>query len=384
MRKTRVLIALLAGGCGRMGFDADPPDDDDLPAPAKLACGSAPSFAIANGLREMAAVPTSKGFALFTSNDAKDLRGWTFSVDDAAMLAASVKDASLDVDVTGAFGASVDGDDILVGAIHGAMATLGTRYHALDASLAPRATPVTSEGRVIGAVPLATSGLATTVPQQAFASIRYEAGDIAVHGIAGDGTDEGTRMLGVVAEEPGELGITAAPTSYAVVWVETSASPNAARVALLDENYAIVKGPVTVQHAAGEDVIRPRLHHAPQLGGYAVTWFEKTKNGTDDVYVQLLDDSLAPVVPATLVQASAVRPILAADDTGFYVAYVNVAAKPNRIDIAHVAPDGTLAVRSAASSGGEVTAFTLVERNGQPILVHAEDIGRLWFEPLCP
>jgi hypothetical protein len=385
MRKTRVLVlALLVAGCGRMGFDAEPASDLDAPRPARLMCGEAPSFSIGDAkLRDMAAVPTNAGFAVFTSNEAKDLRGWTFTL-DGADLAQKAKNLAIDADVTGAFGASSDGDDILLGSIHGAMLTLATHYHALDGSLAKRSETVTEQGRVIGAVPLATSGLTTVLPQQAFASIRYEADDVAVHGIAGAGTDLGTRMLGVAAEKPSELGITGARSSYAAVWLDTSASPNVARVALLDETYAIVKGPVTVSNDNGEDVIRPRLHWARAFNAYAVAWFEKTAGGADDVYVQILDEYLVPKFSAKLVQASAVRPKLAADETGFYIAYVNTAAKPDRIDIARVTPDGAITIRSAATSGGATTAFAMVERGGQPVLISAEDTGALTFDPLCP
>jgi hypothetical protein len=384
MRKTRVLIALLVTGCGRMGFDAEPASDLDDPLPARLMCGESPSFAIGERmLRDMTAVSTAAGFALFTANEAKELRGWTFTL-DGADLTQRAKNLVIDSDVTGAFGASSDGDDILLGSIHGAMTTLATHYHALDGALAKRGETIVEQGRVIGAVPLATSGLATTVPQQAFASIRYEGADIAVHGIAGTGTDLTTRMLGVANTQPSELGITAARSSYAAIWLDTSASPNVARVALLDENYAITKGPVTVDHDGGDGVIRPRLHWAPALDAYAVAWFEKTGGGADDVYVQILDENLVPKFPAKLVQASAVRPKLASDDTGFYVTYVNAAAKPNRIDIARVTPQGAISIRSAATSGGATTAFTTVERNGQPILISAEDTGELTFDPLCP
>lgn len=361
-----------------MGFDVEPPPDDTEPAPGKLLCGSATRFSILDDeLRELAAVATRSGFALFAANTTNELRGWTFAFDDAGVLAPRAKNLAIDSDVTGAFGASTAGESIVLGSIHGAMTTLGTRYHMFDEGLATRAGAVTSEGRVIGSVPLATSGLAT----EAVAGIRYEGTDIAVHGLAA-GADQGTRMLGVGPEAPSELGIAPAGTSFAATWLDTAASPNAARVALLDETYGIVKGPVSVKNDLGEDVIEPRLHWSQALGAYAVAWFEKTPSGSDDVYVSILDDALAPTVFAKKVHVNAVRPKVASDETAFYVAYV--ARDANRIDIARVAPDGTMTIRSATSGGGAPMAFTVVERAGQPVLVYAEDTGDLWFEPLCP
>jgi len=371
---------LLAAGCGRYGFEGGPDDPAPDAATSALRCGNAPKFSVGTLVRDVAAIATSQGFALFTVDEAKELRGWSYGL-DAGALTAEAQNVALDIDVTGAFGASAAGDDIVIGAIHGAMTTLGTTYHALDAGLAERSTPVISNGRVIGVEPLARCAT-----QPGLASIRHETGDVAVHGIATNGSDLGTRMLGVAAENPNELSIITAGTGYAVAWIDTIATPNTTKLALLDENYAFVKGPVTVMNTAGFDTIRPRIRWAPGSNTYAVAWFEKTPTGDDDVYAQVFDAQLQPMFAPKLVETSAVRPKLATDGTSFYIGYLQVAANPDRMQTAHLTTDGTLTIRSAASSGGTPLAFSMVERAGQAVLVYVESKTSVdvWFEALCP
>lgn len=369
---------LLASACGRLGFDpGEETPDAPPPGPALLACGAAPSFALgALGLEELSVVATAQGFTIASLDDAKNLYAWAYALDGDALIPAGAR--SIDADITGGFGAAAIGDDVVVAAVHGALATLGTTYHALDGALAARAPASVRAGRVLGLDPIAASGVSPSL-----ASIRYEGTGIAVDGLDLGGTEIATGVLGYDTEVPDQLAIAPAGTGYAIAWVDTMASPNATKVALLDESLQIVTGPITI--AGADDTILPRVRWAPTSNSYAVAWFQKAGAG-DDVYIQLFDAALQPKLAPKLVQAEAVVPRLATDGSEFWLGYINVAATPARMDVARVALDGAITIRTAASGGGEMMAFAMVERAGQPVLVYAEaGLGgaTLWFDPLC-
>jgi len=372
-----LLLAVTA--CGRLGFDRS---DDDAPDGSTLPCGAAPKFAVGAAVpRDMVAVATPTGFAVFTVDQPLNLRGWSFDW-TAGLLASVAQDVAIDIDITGAFGAATIGDDIVVAAVHGTSAalTLGSTYHALDATLAERSN-ATVAGRVVGVEPIAMSGRT-----KALAGLRYEGGDIAVHGLAANGTDLATRTMNVGAEKPSELGIVPAGTGYAITWVDVMASPNVTKLALLDDSLAVVYGPVTVSSGTGFDTIRPVVRWALASNTYAVAWYEKNDAGDDDLYAQVFDATLQPRFAAKLVQGSAVFPKLATDGTAFWIGYGNYGASPDRVDVARLTPDGAMTIRSAVMGGGTPLAFAMVERAGQAVLVYAEDNGGVdvWFDPLCP
>ncbi len=376
-----VLIGLLmavASGCGRYGFEADDNATPDADAtPRLLTCGLAPKFAIGTTtLKDFAAVPTSNGFALFSIDNSNELRGWSYAWNGDALQ--HVIDGAIVQNVTGAFGADAIGDDIVVTAVTNT--PTATSYHLLDANLARRAAPVTAVGRVVGAWPISRAGTTDEL-----ASVRYETNDVAVYNIdARSGADGTMRMLGAAPDAPSELSITSAGTGYAVAWVDTAATPNLTRLALLDKAFNVIKGPIVISAGTAFDTIRPRIRWAPLSNTYGVTWFEKTPTGDDDVYAAVFDDQLAPKFAPVKLQTSAVRPKIATDGTAFWIGYVN--AGLNSMDVARLTVDGSVVVRSAASGGGAPKAFGMVERAGQPVLVTVEESGgsQLYFDPLCP
>lgn len=375
-----VLVGLLvaATGCGRYGFEpGDEPEPDAPIAPRQLTCGLSPKFSLGTTtLKDFHAVPTSTGFALFSIDTSDELRGWSYEWRDDTL--AKGRDGAVLQNVTGAFGAAALGDDIVVAGTTGGGPTLATTYLLLDHELFMRTAPVTTPSRVIGAWPLARSGASNEL-----ATVRYENNDVAVQGISATGQDGSMRMYGVTAEAPSELSIVTAGSGYAVSWVDTAATPNQTKLALLDEYFAVVKGPITIVSGTTFDVIRPRVRWAPTSNTYGVTWFEKIASGDDDVYVAIFDDQLATKVAPMRVATSAVRPKIATDGNAFWLGYVN--AKLGRMEVAKVGLDGSLAIRAAASGGGNPKAFGMVERAGQPVLVTVEESGgsQLYFDPLC-
>jgi hypothetical protein len=374
-----VQLGLLATtACGRLGFD---PSDVVIPDPEpRIECGAPARFQVgAVSLREMVATPTSTGFAVFTVDAAKELHGWSFDWNDEDVLEVTTQNARIDVDVTGAFGATAIDGELLVAAVHGAAATLGTTYHPLDEALAPRATPVTTASRVIGVVPFAQN--------TDLAAIRFEANQVAVHGIDMSGVDGSMRVIGPATDAPSEPAIVKGHLGYAATWVAATPTPNNTQLVLLDEYYAIVKGPVAVTNTAGFDTIRPRVLWAPASNTYAVTWFEKTPTNDDDVYAQVFDAALSPRTPPTLIARSAVRPRLETDGNGFFVEDLRVDVVGNTMKVTYLAGDGTIAARTVGSSGGNPTAWAMVHRADQPVLVYAEAGASgpdLWFDAMCP
>ena len=77
-----VLIGLLtvaASACGRFGFEPGDEGGDADVAPNLLSCGLAPKFSIgATTVKDFIAVPTSKGFVLFSIDTQNELRGWSW------------------------------------------------------------------------------------------------------------------------------------------------------------------------------------------------------------------------------------------------------------------------------------------------------------------
>ena len=361
-----VLIGLLLTGACRLGFDPE-----DRPQDRQIECTQTPRFTVIDNLTAVSAVATSAGFAVFATDANKALLGWTYEWDRDKL--ENVADyAMLDADITGGFGAVASGNKILLAATHGIAETLGTTYYPLSQLLDDRAPRIVTDQQAIGAMPLAESS--------STAAIRFEGGSVVVNSIDMLGGSKGAHIVADSSVGPSELSLAPAGTGFVASWVAAAPSPNITQLAVLDDLYNVVAR-ADVFNTAGFDTIRPRVRFAATSKTYLVAWFEKTPTGDDDTYIQVLDKSLAPVIAPTRIATSSVRPVIATDGDGFFVAYKD--GPTNRMAAVHVGADGAITPRSIASSGAP-TAWSMLERAGQPVLVHADSASNLWFAPLCP
>ncbi len=376
-----LLIGVALVSACRYGFDPEArPDAPPPPPPSSLRieCGTRPRFVVGAGtLNSLVAIATPSGFDVFTRDDATALRGWSYDW-SGGQLAANAQNIAIDTDVTGTFGAVAVGAQVLLAAIHGADATLGSTYYLLTSTIAERGDRIVNAARVIGATPLATSGATADL-----AAVRYENGSVVAHPVDLAGGETAARLLVDGAALPSEASLGRAAAGYVAWWVAGAPSPNEARVELLDGSFAVTAGPITIDNSRGFDTIRPRVAWAATSHTYAVAWYEKTPTNDDDTYVQVFDAQLQPVIPPTRIAAYAAGPVIGSDGTDFLVAFITSTG----MQAAHVAADGTITMRAVGSSGGTPKAWAMVEREGQPVLVYAEAGGSgpdLWFDPLCP
>jgi hypothetical protein len=372
---------LLVAACGR--FDFDPQPAQPGPGEAVLRCGAPERFTIGAELRSLNAVATPLGFAIVGVDSAQDLRGWTYEWADS--LAPAAQDVPLDADVTTTTGLEVLGEEIVVASIYGGMTPIGTRLHRLDPDLASLAPASSLVGVMAGEGPISRGG--GDAPDLALVSVDPTS-RVDVRRIDTAGASLMSPQIAVdSAEVASSVRLSPARDGYLLSWTSAAGSPNKKRLALLDRNLDLVIGPVSAASGANENAIRGAVAWLPDADRYLIAWFEKVGAGGDAVWYQIFDGKLDPVMPATQLAEGGVLPQLGTDGSHFFVAWKDVAATPDALVAAVIAPDGEATLREVSSSGGSPLGFGFVERNGQSVLVWSETGGSgpdLWLDPMCP
>jgi hypothetical protein len=374
-------VGMLAA-CGRMNFGETPPEIPDAPdTPDTLRCGEPVRFQIgASNVTALDVVPTASGFTLFTVDPSNTLHGWSYDAIDGEVTAIA-ENVALDVDISQTFGAAAIGDQIMVASIYGVPTALGTKVHSLDGELAPLGQPAIRAGEIAATRPISRSGLDDG---GAFVDVDPATQDIRARPIDLMGRDAGpVRTVVPGAEGPNAVGIVPAAPGYAVVYSAAATSPNLARLALFDAQLGNIVGPVDISNSSF-DAARPQVAWAPDSGTYLVTWYEKTPTDDDDVWMQLRGPNLEPMTPPQVIANMSHSPQVTSNGDGFWMTWISYG--PERLQAAFVAPDGTVTPRAVLGSGGMPTEWSVVEREGQAVLVWTESAGSgpdLYLDPMC-
>jgi hypothetical protein len=390
MGKLRFGILALVG-CGRFGFeggatgapDGSPAGDGAIANPRTLACGEPLRFATnANGLTALAAAPTAAGFVIAAIDAGQQLEGWSYAWKDAA-LEPTAEHVVLggDARTVGATGA---GDDAIVVSVFGAAAPLGTTLYPIGDAFARRG-PEVARGEIAGDAPVAASGDDSGERAVALLTIDPLTAQVDVRAVSALGATLGppTKVVDTT-ENASSVVLAPAGTGYLATWISRAQSPNSSRLALLDPAFGVVAGPVTV-NATAFDATLGQAAWAASAGRYLITWYEKNDGGGDDVWFQLRGENLEPIAPAVVLATNAYAPAVASDGAAFWIAYRET-AEPQRLAAARVAADGTVAPRAVSHSGGAPSAWGLVTRAGQSVLVWSEQGGSgpdLYLDPFC-
>ena len=377
--KGHIVWVGLLGACGRMNFGETPPEIPDVPD--TLRCGAPARFQIgASNVTALDVVPTSTGFTLFTVDPENTLHGWTYDAIDGEVTPVA-ENVALDVDISQTFGAATIGDQIMVASIYGVPTALGTKVHSLDGELLPLGQPAIRAGEMAAEGPISRSGLDDG---GAFVDVDPANGDVRARAIDLLGHDAGpVRTILPGTESPNAVAVARAAPGYAVVYSAAMPSPNVARLALFDDALGIVAGPVDLSISAF-DAARPQVAWSPESGTYLVTWYEKTPTDDDDVWMQLRGPNLEPLTLAQVISNQSHSPQVTSNGEGFWLTWISYG--PERLQAAYVAPDGTVTPRAVIGSGGTPAKWSLVEREGQAVLVWTELGGSgpdLYLDPMC-
>ena len=369
----------LVAACGRMNFGEEPPEIPEVPD--TLRCGAPVRFQIgADDVAALDVVTTASGFLLFTTDPANTLHGWSYDAIDGDV-APVTENVALDVDISQTFGAAAIGDQIMVASIYGVPTALGTKVHALDGTLSPLGQPAIRIGEIAAAGPIARSGVGDG---GVFVDVDATTGEVRARPIDLLGRDAGAvRTILPGSESPNVVSIVPGGPGYAVVYSAATPSPNVARLALFDDQLNIVAGPVDVSTSTF-DAARPQVAWSAASNTYLVTWYEKTPTDDDDTWIQLRGPSLEPLGPAHVIASKAHSPQVTSDGDGFWLTWIRYS--PEHLEAAFVASDGALEARSVLGSGGMPAKWSLVERDGQAVLVWTETAGSgpdLYLDPMC-
>jgi hypothetical protein len=400
VRRLAIAFAFVGiGACGRFDFgnrdkppDAGNPRDDaaatadsppDAP-PMLLPCGSPSRVSFGNGFDALIASSTPNGYQVLAVDGNGNLSGSVFELQSGSLVTIADR-VALDTAQAGTLGAVQIGSQTLLASIYGRPTPAGTKLRALSADLSPLGTASTRAGVFGGDVPVATHD-----HTYAFATVDGSTKQVDAHPVDTSGADIGSLVKLVDgAEGAGNVAIAESGTGFVVTYVSSATSPNSARIELVDAAFNRLAGPITANTAAADDALRVVAAWAPTAKVFAVAWYNKDSTDGDDVWYQIRDANLGMVTPPLKIGPSVYLPYLIADTagTGFWIAYRSYATSPDKVLAGHIDATGVLTPRSVlGSNGGGVDKFTLIARDGQPVLVWTETGGigpDLYLDPMC-
>jgi hypothetical protein len=176
-----------------------------------------------------------------------------------------------------------------------------------------------------------------------------------------------------------------ATPGFIAQWNVMQAGADPLMIALLDETFAIVAGPIQVNNnGTGQGPGRPRVVWAAESDTYLITWHEK--NGVDDdVWFQLRDGNLDPITVPAILGLHGIKSEVSTDGTAFWVSWKDLTT--GVLFAASISPTGVMTPRTVTTSGGLPSQWTMLRSGTQPVLVWLETGGSgpdLWIDPLCP
>lgn len=388
-----IVDAVLAAGCGRLGFtdtvtaddatDAASDSDTNTGTP-QLSCSGPARFdvsveTVTNG---MTAIATATGYAVFGVDANGGLTGSSYEFSGSTTLAQTKQTTALDATATGPLGAvgvNTAGNLLLAEQV-GLPTATGTKLVPLDMQLAAMG-PGTSRGdSYIGLGPVAQSPTGDVVY---FAA--NGANSISAHAVTSLGVDTGT-VVEVIpsAEASGFQEISGGGgASYLATWTNAAATPIRGRMVLLDNNFAPTVPAITT--GGPGDVLMPHAVWAKNKSVYLFIWYEKNVTDGDDIYFEIRDPSLNLIGTQKLAKASAFQAVAASDGDGFLVVWDNY-VPADHLEAVYIDATGAMTTRSVFQTGGKPAKWAMTQRLGQPALVWVENGGsgpNLYIDPVC-
>lgn len=387
------MAVLCLAACGRWGFSDQPAPDatsvdsaidapPDAP-PTLLGCGQPTRFQVgASTIQAMAATGVGNGFALFTIDTTGHLSSWRYEF-SGSTLAAVAENVALDSNANGVLGAASAGGAVVLAEATGRPTADGTTVYSLSATGSTVGQPTVHAGDLAIGAPVASNGAGTGL---ALATIPTGSTEIDARLVANDGSDAGAPVPIIDASVSADtVQLVPAGTGYAAVWGQASGSTHAIVFELLDLNLEVVAGPTIVddlQYGA----YRGHVVWASQSNEYLVSWHEKDVTGNDDVWFTILGPDGSTRVAPTMVATYSDDVVDATDGSGFWLTWSNYTTTPAHLDGAHIDAAGTVTARAVPMSGGSAGGWTMLARDGQPVLVWTEVGGSgpdLYFDPMC-
>jgi hypothetical protein len=155
--------------------------------------------------------------------------------------------------------------------------------------------------------------------------------------------------------------------------------------ALLGDQLAA--GPTqTINADPNNNSLVPAAGYSASAKKYLFAW--AVKHNGDSVLLRMRDEQLADAPGMLDFLEIGYAPKIAGGDKDFVVAWDNGTQQGGPPGAARVLPDGSVSVRGVTNTGGKAARYTwdLVVRNGQPVLIWAEQGGSgpdLWIDALC-
>jgi hypothetical protein len=419
------LIALAALAACRFGFDprvqsdaavtpgpdaeADGASDVPTDAPPVLACTPA-RFAVGGTTVYLTAVGTRRGFAVFTVDDVDVVRGYAFQLvgNQLELVAGTGGVLPVPTSIGPVAAVALDADPS-----DEAELAVAVPYPLVSAAAVPAPTLTTAGGTVV--VPF--NGQLQRVDAPAAATMNdglivgpgaLAGGDHGTMAYLGQGggavlslqavSRRGVATTGMVPINTNDHDVTRqtlvrTPIGYLGVWSDNSSMPHEAVIATAIDDDLVAHAPVTISVHPDHGSFVPAAAYLPRAHKYLFGWMEKP--GHDFIHLSLRDEQLSPVPVSPpgprpgeldLLMSEGTVPIIAAGDDDFLAVWPNTARSPTLLTAARVDASGKVTLGSHTNTGGEVAAFDVIARNGQPVLFWVEKNGtgpNLWIDPLC-
>jgi|HubBroStandDraft_6_1064221.scaffolds.fasta_scaffold25999_3 hypothetical protein len=386
----------MAASCGRLGFNDHPttqspssgtpdapigsPTQPDAPGTMSqlLTCGSPTRFAITTDNNGFASAPRTNGFGVFDVDSQGALWGWSYSLDDSGLVT-SADSIQMGSNTNASIGGAAIGDQFVVAGGNGSPAT-GTTLYAFDSMLKPIGSPSARSGEFAGQIPLAVNGSAIAYATTA------AAGDADIRLVDANGNDASSvNIVGVATEMPSYVAVVATSGGFALGYADGNSGRM--QIATFDSQLDVVAPPTTVD--GGTYMESPLFAYSPTLDEFAVAFDVKDETEDDDAWAMIVDHNMNVVVAPFEVAPFSTNAVIAADSSGFWIAYNTydpTGMQPDAMASSHIDASGTVLPRTVTSSGGSPASWQLIDRDGQVVLVWAESGGNgpnLYFDPMC-
>jgi len=389
---------LLAGACGRFGFSNEQPpgqttpdgpngdappggDGSTMSSTPYLACDAPARFTVAATPSTLSAITTTNGYDILEVDVDGNITGWSYAFSSSTgKLGAVATGAALGTNATGPMGGVGTGTSIVCAEEYGRPNASGTVTGELDDHLKAVGTSTMRDNVFFTQGPIAQSATSAS-----YALLVADGGDdVTAHIVTAGGADTGTVTDIIPAAEGSSFAeLTSGGAGYVATWTTNSSSPNAVRMAVLDDNLKIVAGPITT--SSPDDAQSPHAVWAKNANVYLLIWYEKNATGGDDIYYEVRNADLSLSGTQVHARASSYAPTVASDGDGFLVAWDNY-VPADHMEAVYVDSTGASTGRTVVSSGGKPVQWMMTERLGQPALVWLEDAGigpNLYIDALC-
>ena len=385
------LLVACRGGFDQLpgaGIDADVVGDmfmptvDSPPVPAlsPLTCtGGAVAESIqVDNPDAMVAIGTDRGFAVFTANQMGEVRGWTFDVNNGALVRIA-DNVLLDSNSTGMTTVGFDGTHILLANVIGGISPTGTHLHVLDTAILSDVVPMMTSSTFS-----VRNGVTKNANTSGFAYVTQGPTTAAMlHTLDDSGHETGSAATIIPDPESADnISIIPVNSQYAATYIANAASPPVVRAFLLDASFAPVGGAVSPSTGI-DNVHTPALAYCPSGNDFIVAWTDKDATGMDQVFYATLDSTLATTKAATSIATMSNTPADIEIPGAFWLSWLDY--NTGKVESAVIDGSGTATPYPIANTGWPYWDV-MTKHADQSVLIWnvSGTTGNLLFQPYCP